>query len=254
MTRSSRRKHWDVSRIREAVKGAGIDPRTWTTAARVSDVFWDESLGWVVEATPYGSDLEGVTLTCRQASSLSGVDAGEYLPMVKGAEVLIALPAASTDDLEPMVIAGLTNEEDKAPTEINGLPIDGDAESSSDSKVSPFDTEIKVSPSSRREQYAGKHVVQAKQHVVKATDAENGVLLGSENAAKSFLLGEDLVQQLITVVDALAAFVQTGSNGGGPVGLAGLPVWQQLWETPEVGIKALLQKPGVVLSIKVKGE
>lgn len=253
MTRSSRRKHWDVSRIREAVKGAGIDPRTWGTAARVKDVFWDDQLGWMTLVEAYGSNLEQVELECRAASALVGADAGEYLPIPIGAEVLVSLPSASTEDYEPVIVCGLTNKEDVAPTEVNGLPIDGDATSSSDSKVSPFDTEIKVSPSSRREQYAGKHVDQAKQHVLKADDSSEGLLLGSENAAKSFVLGEELMTRLIAAIEGVVTLAQSGGNGGGPVVLAGLPAWQLLWSTPQTGLKDQLQS-ALVLSKKIKGE
>lgn len=254
MTRSSRKRHWDVSRIREAVAGAGIDPRTWNTAARITEVFWDDAIGWITVVKAYGSSLEGIELECRQASALAGAGAGEYLPLTVGAEVLVTLPAASTDDLEPIVASGLTNEEDPAPTEVNGLPINGDLSASSLAAVSPFDTEIKVSPFARREQYAKARVVQAASHVLKADLPTASVQLGSEDADASFVLGENLVKQLITIVDALVNLVQTGGNSGGPVVLAGLPAWQALWTTPVTGLKAQLQQPGVVLSIKVKGE
>jgi len=261
MTRSSKRKHWDVPRVREALKGAGIDPRTWATAARVKDVYWDPQLGWMTLVVCYGSDLEQLELECRAASSLAGKDAGEYLPIPKEAEVMVVLPAASTDDYEPIAVCGLTNEEDNAPTEVNGLPIDGDAESSSDSKVAPADTEIKVSPYSRREQYAGKHVDHAKQHVVKADESTNGVLLGSENAAKSFVLGEELMTRLIAAIDGLVSILSTGvapnatPAAPGPVNVvfSGLVAWQQLWAAPVTGLKDQLQS-SAVLSDKIKGE
>lgn len=254
MTRSSRRRHWDVSRIREAVRGEGIDPRTWVTNARITEVFWDEAIGWVTVVKAYGSEIEGVELECRQASALAGADAGEYLPLTVGAEVLVALPAASTGDLEPTVVSGVTNEEDKAPTEINGLPINGDATSSTPLEVSPHDTEMKVSPFGRREQYAKPRVVQAASHVLKADLPTASVLLGSENAEASFLLGESMVDQLIGIVDQLIAVLKTGGNGGGPVAFAALPAFELAWSTPQTGLKDLLKKPGVVLSVKVKGE
>ncbi len=248
--------------MREALSGAGIDPRTWATAARVKDVYWDDQLGWITLVEAYGSALEQVELECRAASSLAGADAGEYLPIPKDAEVLILLPAASTEDYEPLIIAGLTNEADNAPTEVNSLPIDGEATSSTDSKVSPFDTEIKVSPSSRREQYAGKHVDQAKQHVVKADDSEKGVLLGSENADKSFVLGEELMTRLIAAIEGLAAVFPANiipnaiPLAPGPVIAdfsVGLTPWNLLWSTPVTGLKAQLQS-SQVLSKKIKGE
>jgi hypothetical protein len=90
--------------------------------------------------------------------------------------------------------------------------------------------------------------------VLKADAPSEAVLLGSENAEKSFVLGEPLIDNLIQIVDALTQVLQTGANSGGPVVFAGLPVWQQLWAAPQVGLKALLQQPGVVLSIRVKGE
>lgn len=213
----------------------------------MSAVEWDPALGWIVDVKPYGSALEQLTLTCRQASALAGVGAGEYLPMAVGAEVLLSLPAASTEDGEPLVVAGLTNEEDAAPTEINALPINGDLAASTPAAVSPHDTEIKVSPHGRREQYAKQRVVQALAHVLKADQPTAGVQLGSELAAKSFVLGETLITQLIAIVDGI---LTTGTNGGGPVVFG----FSAAWNLPVTGIKALLQTPGVVLSIKVKGE
>ena len=253
-TRSSKRKRVDMPRLALALRSPGIDARTWVTAGRTVETQWDAALGWVVVAQPYGSDLEQVELTCRQASALSGVGAGEYLPMAREAEVLIGLPAGSTEDGMPLVLGGLTNEEDPPPSEVNGLPINGEIEASTPAAVSPFDTEIKVSPHGRREQYAKARVVQALAHVLKADQPSAGVQLGSELAAQSFVLGEAFVTQLITVVDALLALVQTGANGGGAVVLSGLPAFQTLWSTPGTGIKAQLQTPGVVLSVKVKGE
>lgn len=255
-TRSSRGKHWDVQRIALAVASPGIDTRTWTTAARVEEVEWDPALGWVVHVRAYGSQLEGAPLTCRQASSLAGVGAGEYLPMAKDAEVLVSLPAGSVEDFEPLVVGGLTNEEDNAPTEINGLPINGELAASSPAAVSPRDTEIKVSPHSRREEYAGQHVDQALAHVLKATQPAAGVQLGSELAADSFLKGEATVEKLIQIIDQLVTLLGTGATapGGGPVTFAGLAAFQLFWTAPPAGMKVQLQVPGVVLSIKVKGE
>lgn len=242
--------------MREAMRGPGIDPRTWTTAARVESTEWDPALGWVVVVRAYGSGLEQAELTCRQASALAGVGAGEYLPMADGAEVLISLPDASTEDGEPLVVSGLSNEEDSAPTEINGLPINGAITSSTSAEVSPFDTEIKVSPHARREQYAKELVQHALQHVLKADQTEKGVLLGSEDADSSFLKGEDLVDALIEIVDQLVTLITSGTSTapGSPVAFGGLPAWAVYWTTPPAGKKLQLKQPGVVLSVKVKGE
>lgn len=255
-TRSRKRKHWDVRRVAEAVRSPGIDPRTWTTAGRIEETAWDPALGWVVNVRAYGSELEGVELTCRQASALAGVDAGEYLPLLKGAEVLVSLPDGSTEDMEPLVVSGLTNEEDAAPTTVNGLPINGETQTSTPAAVSPYDTEIKVSPHGRREQYAKARTVQALQHVLKADQATLGVLLGSEDADASFLKGEDMVAKLIEIIDQLVTLISSGqtTTPGNPVAFTGLPAFQLFWTTPEVGMKAQLEQPGVVLSVKVKGE
>ncbi len=253
-TRSSRRRHWDAQRIREAVRGE-IDSRTWVTSARITETFWDPALGWMVRARAYGTQLEGVELDCRQASSLAGIDAGEYLPLAVGAEVLITLPDGSVEDDEPLVIAGLTNGEDVAPSAVNGLPIDGETTESSTSKVSPHDTEIKVSPHGRREQYAKDRTVQARAHVLTADEAEKGILLGSPDAGQSFLLGEELVARLIAAVEGLQALLAgtLSTAPGSPVGLATLPAWEALWSAPVTGLKAQLQS-AQVLSKKIKGE
>ena len=240
----------------EALARPGIDTRTWTTVARVTETSWDPALGWMVTVIAYGPGLEGVELNCRQASALAGIDAGEYLPMTVGAEVVVSLPGASTDDDMPLVMAGVTNEEDKAPIEINGLPINGEAPASSALVVSPLDTEIKVSAFGRREQYAKELTTQAAAITHTAatiTQAADAIRLGSKDAAKSFVLGEELVSRLVQTVDALLTLLGTGANPGGPVAFAGLPAFNTFWTTPQTGMKAQLQS-ALVLSEKVKGE
>ncbi len=259
MTRANKRKRWDVERVRAAI-GAPDPGQTFTAAARIEDptdaIHFDPQSGWIVDVSFYGGPLDGEKeVPVRVLSKGPGGDGfGEYIPPARGAEVLIGIPEGDVE-ANPVMIGYLTNEDgDKPPTQINGLALATEAPASTPLAVSPHDTEIKRSPHNRREQYDGARTVQATSHVLKADQPTAGVLLGSETAAKSFLLGEDLVTNLIAVVDQLLILVQTGGNSGGPVVLAGLVAFQEFWNTPITGLKAQLQQPGVVLSVKVKGE
>lgn len=255
-TRARITKRLDVRRLALAMRAPGADPRTWITTARVEGdgaVRWDPALGWIVDVRPHGTELEGEdSLPCKVATGLlGGAGAGEYLPPKEGAEVLVAL-SAGDPEAEPAIVAYLDNEEDAAPTEVNGLPIEGD--SSTDAKVSPFDTEIKVSPHSRREQFAGRRYVQAKQHVLAGDDATKAVLLGSKDAGDSFVKGEELVNRLIDTIDQLVKALGTGSAAGNPVAFVALtPPGGGAFDLFWAKIKAEL-KSAAVLSERVKGE
>lgn len=253
--RSKVRRRINMRRLAHAVRAPGIDPRAWVAAGRVETdpdaATFEPKLGWLVDVKLYGGTLDGVEgLPCRWLSIGPGGDGfGEYIPPKLGGEVLVAVTDGDVE-ANPVILGTLTNEEDAAPpTEINGLPIDPEATASTPAAVSPLDTEIKRSPHSRREHFDGELHEQGKKVVITADEMIAGLLLGSPQALKSYVKGEDLATAIGVFVDALAAMLDTGANSGGAVVFAGKPAFA----AAAAALKTSLSGPGV-LSQKIKGE
>lgn len=205
-----RRRGLDVRRLAEAMKAPGNDSRTWVSAGRIDAdpdaVHFDAGVGWVVDVTFYGSALEdGESQPCRLvAGGASGPGRGEYLPPSPGAELLVVLPSGELEG-GAVAVGFLTNEEDgHPPATVNGLPIDPDANTSTPTAVSPYDTEIVSSPHHRREQYEGDRHSQAKSQILEAAET---VKLAVRDAAQSFVRGERFVQALNGWIDAVTSYV-----------------------------------------------
>lgn len=247
----------DAKRIGKAVSFPGIDPRTWISAARVEldpdSLRWDAALGWVVDVRAYGGELEGETdIVCRVASALGGPGAGAYAPPILDAEAIVALPSGDPE-VNPVVLGWLNSEGgNEAPATVNGLPIVGELETSTPLSVSPFDTEIHVSPHALRSERAGLEHRQAASHVIAGDDAMDAVLLGSEDASAPFVKGDGLVTQLDTFITALLTALAAISAATTPPTTSAVDTLTQKYTTE---IKPLLFAPGgPVLSARVKGE
>lgn len=211
MARRRMPKTVDARRIGVAVGYGGIDPRVWASAARIDDdaeaFRWDEGAGWVVDVSFYGTELDGETETpCRVLTTgPAGAGYGEYLPPVRGCELLVVLPDGDPES-NPVVTGYLRNSETCGPpVTINGLPIEPEAVTSSLLVVSPFDTEIKRSPYNRREEYALDRHVQARNQIIEAAEQ---VKLALRDADQSYVRGERFVQVLTAWIDAVSEFVK----------------------------------------------
>lgn len=198
-----------------AVQRAGIDPRTWVTAARVDDdpeaSTWDPTLGWIVDVSPYGSDLEGDSeLPCRIAvMGPGGAGFGEYLPPTRGCELVVGVVDGDPGS-NPVILGYLSNEDDcQVPTEVNQLPIDGDALESSAAVVSPFDTEIRRSAHNRREEFEGDRHVQAANQIL---EVAGQLKLALRDASQSYVRGERFVEILTAWIDAVSSFVSANAT------------------------------------------
>jgi hypothetical protein len=219
-TGARRRRPFDVERLARAVSRPGIDPRTSVSAARIDGqadaVRWENEYGWVVDVRFYGSGLDQEESSARILSAGPAGDGfGEFLPPGLGSEVLVGVP-----DGEPetgaVVLGTLTNRSgDKPPSQVNGFEISGEVAASIPltGPVSPYDTEIKVSPHSRREQYAGDLVSQARS-VALVSDV---IRLGSESAEQSALLGDATNDNLSTLIGGLKAMAATFAAMTGPL-------------------------------------
>lgn len=214
-TSQRRRRSWDVERIAEAVSRPGIDPRTWGSSSRIDDdpeaLNYLPSSGWVVDVTFHGSDLDGQNQVPARVINLGppGDGYGEYIPPDPDCEAAVLVPGGDPEN-GPIVLGYLTNEDGCAPpAEINQIPIDAEAESSSGSAVSPYDTEFKRSPHHRREEYALDRYVQARNHVIEAAEQ---VKLALRDPQQSFLRSEAFTDSLQGWVDAVTEFVTANAT------------------------------------------
>jgi hypothetical protein len=208
-----RRPRIDVPRLAEALTRPGIDSRTWTTLGRIDEdpdaILFDPGIGWIVDVTFYGSDVESDDgHPCRVLSQGAGNGAGEYIPPPLGTEVVVEFPGGDPD-FAAVVVGYASNEADcRPPATVNDLPINADASASSALQVSPYDTEFKVSPHHRREHYALDRHVQARNQIIEAGQL---LKLAIRDAAQSYVRGERFVQALNGWIDAVSSFV---SNNG----------------------------------------
>jgi len=143
------RKHIDMGRLREALKGPGADTRTWIATARVDDdpdaIRWDSALGWIVDVTFYGGSLdqEG-PVACKLGGAFAQAGATRSEPPGRGTEVLVALPSGDPN-ASPTIISRLHNSDETVPTTIFGLPI---------TEVTALLAHILVSPLGLQQEYA----------------------------------------------------------------------------------------------------
>lgn len=128
-SRSRIRTRFDVRRMAEAVKSPGIDPRTWTTTGRVDDdedaIRWDAKLGWLIDVTFTGGDLdqEG-PVVCRVASHVASQGNGRIEPVERDCEVIVVVTEGDPNS-NPVIIGQIFNGGGcEAPTQVNDKTID----------------------------------------------------------------------------------------------------------------------------------
>jgi hypothetical protein len=207
----------DARRLGLAIAYPGIDSRSWATAGRVEEggIHWDSGVGWIIDVKPYGGQLEdsdGMPVRVLSAGP-GGSGFGEYIPPSVEAEVLVVMTEGDPES-NPALIGYLTNEDDSHPPyEVTGLAIDSEATTSTDTAVSPYDTEIKRSPFHRREEWAGKFVGQAKSWEV----ISDKITLGGANGAQPALLGQTTVDNTNELLQALNQLAGSLSGLSGPL-------------------------------------
>lgn len=119
----------DFGRLREAIAGPGIDPRTWVTTGRVDNdpeaLRWEPPFGWVADVTFTGGALDGDGPNpCRVASWLAGAGNSAAPPPLLGAEVLVVVPEGNPN-ANPVIVGAMHGGDgNEAPTSVNGDDID----------------------------------------------------------------------------------------------------------------------------------
>jgi hypothetical protein len=260
----------DAQRLGEAVKRPGIDPRTWVTQGRIEDdteaTSFDADVGWIVDVSPGGSDLEGAgEMPCRVLSPSAGDGFGEYVPPPTGAEVTVVV-AGGDPELGPVVVGfGSNGGGCKPPATVNGLAVSPDAAASTPALVAPADTEFKRSPHHRREEYALDRHIQARNQIIEAGEL---VKLAARDAAQSFVRGERFVQVLNAWIDAVSSFISANGAADAKIYTAvnalapGTLTPQEILDVATAVVQVPLQKAafqaaavaGDALSERIKGD
>lgn len=241
----------DVLRMGRAFRQPGIDPRVWSTSARIDpegdSIRWDADLGWVIDVIGLGGGFEQEVITAKVATN----NPFEFIPQIKDCEVHVAVPEGEATG-NPVILGAMNNADGcEAPGFVTGMVVDGTLEITSPlttfdalfGVISPYDNEFKVTPHSRREEYGGDHVDVAENQVLEAVD---NVRLAKRDATQSYVRGEDQVDAIIDVLSNFPPFILDG--GGLPCTL-NVPVW-----TAPGGRDALRALLELALSTRIKGE
>lgn len=245
--RSRIRSRIDAGRLREMLRGPGADTRTWTFYARVDDdpeaVRWDTTLGWLVDVHVVGGDLDGEgPIVCRVAWPYLGDGEGSSAPVARDAHVVCALPEGDPNGV-PCVVGFVPAPGSAAPSSVNGQSIDRDLASSTLILRTSHDYQAEVGSLWR----------------TSATDdaklcAQN-VALGDADASQAYVRGDDQLDALNDLVDALDQFAQalataTPAPPNGALTVANVAAAYAVLAPALVAAKGALQS---ALSSRVKG-
>lgn len=197
-SRSRIRTRIDVGRLREAISGPGMDPRSWALLARVDDVEdairLEQGLGWIVDVTVTGGQLDGEgPIPCRVAWSYAGEDAGRSEPVERGTQVLVVLPDGDANGT-PVIVGVLSTPDKPPPASINGDEVSEQYALSTHYLRTPHNVEQEVGSVWR---------------VSAQTDAKltaQNVALADDAPTQSYVRGDDQVDALKALIDALDAF------------------------------------------------
>lgn len=264
----------DVLRMGRAMRQPGIDPRVWSTCARIdpegNSIRWDSDVGWVVDVIGFGGGFEQETITAKVAMN----NCYEYLPLMKDCEVNVSVPEGEATG-NPAILGTLHNDDGcEAPGFATGMTVDGAAEITSTTTrfdsisgvISPYDNEIKVTPHNRREEYGGDNVSVAANQVLEAVDQ---VRLAARDAGQSYIRGDRFLEVLDPLLESLVSYVSAAApanaivysyvNGIAPNptlvdAASAMPVSKAQTELDKLNYDNAVAKPGDVLSSRIKGE
>lgn len=202
----------DPHRVVQALRGPGVDTRTWIATARIDDdddaSRWDAEHGWLVDVTFVGGPLDGEgPVTCKVASPIGGAEQGDAHPPPRGCEAVVVLPEGDPNVMP--VIVGYVNNADgcRAPGEVQGEELDEDLARA---------THLRVTNGSLRWQVGELLALQGETVRVVSNDVE----LTQEAPTQSYVRGEDLQSAL----NQFAGQVQTAVSQLAPVGPPSTPV------------------------------
>lgn len=237
----------DFGRLREAIAGPGVDPRTWITTGRVDDdpaaIRWEEPFGWVVDVTFTGGALDGDGPNpCRVASWLAGQDQAFSAPQVRNSEVIVVIPEGNPNT-NPIIVGMIHNGDDNAaPLEVNGTPVTQDY---------ALANQITVVPGGVDQQVGGD--VRVKAGGVNRQLAPL-VELAEQGASQAYIRGNDYTSSEEAFLSALNAYTSAVLVFAGSIG-APVPVVAALTAATTLFQTAAAQfSPSSHLSTRVKAE
>lgn len=203
----------DFGRLREAIQGPGVDPRTWVTTGRVDSdpdaIRWEPPFGWVVDVTFSGGDLDSDGPNpCRVATMFAGSMQGISAPQLQGAEVIVLIPEGNPNT-NPVIIGMLHNGDGNvAPETVNETPID---------EAHALANLITVTEGGADQQFGGD--VRVKAGGVNRQLAPL-VELAEQGASQAFLRGNDYTSGEAAFVGAVSTFASAvgtfGAASGAP--------------------------------------
>jgi hypothetical protein len=193
------RQTFDFQKIRDSISAPGIDPRNFIAMGRIDeeteqdqDVFvWDEDFGWLVDV--HLDNGEG-PINCRMASFAQGGDVIKTSPPRPNTLVVVVFPNGDPNE-DAIIIAQLTDVENKAPTEINGDTIV--ERNATEGSIAAIETHISSFPEEDLDQEWRN-----------ARITSENMTLGKADADQPYVRGEDIADALDDVFDAISDFAE----------------------------------------------
>jgi len=122
----------DLALLRQAVKGPGIDTRSWVSYGTIAEdspdshsVRFKDEEGLPFPEGPLISVLlhpSGIPITCRVAGGVGGIGEADWAPFLQGDEVIIVIPEGNTH-AAPVIVGRLNNELDTFPLVVAGQDV-----------------------------------------------------------------------------------------------------------------------------------
>lgn len=242
--RSRIRQHLDMRRLGLAVSYPGIDPRSWVSFGRVDDdddaVRWDAERGWIVDVTMLGGGIDGEgPIACRVTGSFVSDGGARVEPVTRKQLVLVAIPEGSLN-VNPTIVGVISTPDLPPPASVNGQDIDEDFAKANHVLVTPHSVQQEVGERWRTSATS------------RATLEAPEVRLADEDADQSFVRGNDQLDALGDVLDALDAYLNSVQSimTATPFPKPGLSVAYTAWQASLQAARASLQN---ALSTKIKG-
>lgn len=259
MTRSRIRKTFDFGRVREGLRGPGVDTRCWIAMAIVDDdadaIRWEAPYGWVADVTFQGGPLDqDGPVPCRVASSFARDNYGAIEPITRGAEVIVSIPEGDTNSV-PIIVGQLFNGGyADVPTTVNGQSIDEAFALGTHILKSPHNLECEAGSTAR---------ISTEQ---KITLISSLIELSQNNPTQAYVRGTAFAsafQSLLgtwSLETSAGSAVASGIAGEFAVSNPALAAAAAVWATSLGALSSAISTlsarlvPGDLLSTKVKGE
>jgi hypothetical protein len=203
---------------------------------------WDDRLGWLVDVTITGGELDGEgPLACRVLSPFGAPGGGAFCPVVRGQPVAILIAFGNPNAGGAVIVGCLFADQDaQVPTEIVGETID--AALAKSAFLLRTDKNYLAQVGDRWH---------AKASDTATLEAPN-LRLADADAGQSFVRGDEQKDALVNVLDALDVYLNAVQSimTAAPFPKPGLSVAYGAWQASLAAAKTALAS---ALSSKIKG-